>query len=430
MEAKVNKSALTGSIQIPGSKSHTLRAVLISALAHGESVIDNPLLSNDTHSALNSARCFGAQCDINRGDGKWHIVGTNGMPKVPNDIVDCGNSGGTTYFSTAIASTVSGYSVITGDEQIRKRPIKRLLRAINELGGEAFATRSDVDAAPVVVKGRIKGGTCHFDGLLSSYITGMLLAAPLIDNDTEILIENPKETPYLDITLYWLKQQGIQVEVENDYRRMFVKGGQRYQPVRCTIPGDWSSAAFPLVAAVITGSEYTLTAVDFKDTQGDKEIVNILNQMNANIEIDDGNHRLLVHPNSTLHGNIEINVENIPDALPALSVAAAMAKGKTVFTGIKNVRLKETDRVAVMQSELAKMGVRVEADDHSMTVYGGHGLTGAVVESYGDHRVAMALIVAGMAAEGTTTVLNAECVNVSYPGFIDCMRASGADISF
>lgn len=429
MQVTVNKSSIAGSISIPGSKSHTLRAVLISALAEGQSVIDNPLSCNDTRSAINAATRFGAKCDTQRGDGRWYITGTSGRPAVPDDIVDCGNSGGTTYFSTAIAATVPGCSVISGDQQIRKRPIKRLLNAINELGGEAFATRSDVDAAPVVVKGPIKGGTCHFDGLLSSYITGMLLAAPSVENDTEILVQDPKETPYLRMTLDWLRRQGIQVEADENYRRMLVRGGQRYRPVRSTIPGDWSSAAFPLAAAVITGSEYALTCVDFQDTQGDKEIVSILRLMGADIEIDNDGKRLLVHPCSALRGGMEINMEDIPDALPALSVVAAAARGKTVFTGVENVRLKETDRVSVMCSELSKMGVRVEADDHSMTVYGGEGLHGALVDSYGDHRVAMALIVAGMIAEGTTTVLNAESVDVSYPGFISGMVASGANIS-
>lgn len=429
MEVIVKQSSLTGSTRIPGSKSHTLRAVLIAALANGESVIDNPLISQDTLSAVNSARSYGAVCDITNADGKWHIIGTNGHPKTPDNVIDCGNSGGTTYFSTAIAATVPGSAVITGDEQIRRRPIKRLLAALNELGAEAFTTRETVDAAPVVVKGRMHGGVCHFDGLLSSYITGMLIASPLIENDTEILVEDPKEVPYLNITLDWLKRQGIAAEVSDDYRRIKVPGGQRYAPVRRTIPGDWSSAAFPLVAAIITNSEYMLTELDYGDTQGDKEVVNVLRRMGADICIDRENTCLLVRPCGGLHGDIEINMENIPDALPALSVAAATAQGKTVFTGVRNVRLKETDRVAVMQSELTKMGVLVESDQDSMTVYGGAKLKGSVVDSYGDHRVAMALIAAGMVAEGPTTVLNAQSVGVSYPGFIRSMQASGANIT-
>lgn len=428
MEVIVNRSSLSGYIPIPGSKSHTLRAVLISALACGESVIENPLESNDTRSALHSASCFGAVCDTSSPDGKWRIRGTGGKPQVPDNVIDCGNSGGTTYFTTAIASTVPGCTVITGDEQIRKRPIRRLLNALTELGAEAYTTRSTIDAAPVVVKGPIKGGVCHFDGLLSSYITGVLIASPTIENDTEILIDNPKEVPYLAMTIDWIRRQGIHVEVSDDYRRMYVKGGQKYACINRAIPGDWSSAAFPLVAAVITGSECELTQVDYTDTQGDKAIVDILQKMGANIVVDNEHCKLKVRPCEGLHSDMEINMENIPDALPALSVVAAVAAGKTVFTGIRNVRLKETDRVAVMQSELAKMNIRVESDDDTMTVYGGSTLKGAVVESFGDHRVAMALVAAGMAAEGSTKILNAESVRVSYPSFIDDMLRSGAAI--
>ena len=279
-----------------------------------------------------------------------------------------------------------------------------------------------------MVKGPIKGGVCHFDGLLSSYITGVLIASPTIENDTEILIDNPKEVPYLGMTIDWIRRQGIHVEVSDDYRRMYIKGGQKYAPVNRAIPGDWSSAAFPLVAAVITGSECELTQVDYTDTQGDKAIVDVLQKMGANIVVDNEHCKLKVYPCEGLHSDIEINMENIPDALPALSVAAAVATGKTVFTGIRNVRLKETDRVAVMQSELAKMNIRVESNEDTMTVYGGSQLMGATVESFGDHRVAMALVAAGMVAEGSTKILNAESVRVSYPSFIDDMLRSGAAI--
>lgn len=422
MEVIVRKSNLEGTIAIPGSKSHTLRAVLIAALAEGESIIANPLLSNDTRSALHSAECFGARCCTDTPDGTWRILGTGGMPQVPENVIDCGNSGGTTYFTTAIASTVPGITVVTGDAQIRKRPIRRLLSALRELGAEAFTTRDTVDAAPVVVKGPIHGGVCHFDGLLSSYITGVLIAAPTVSECTEIRIADPKEVPYLEMTIDWLRKQNIRLEVSDDYRRMLVPGGQKYACVRRAIPGDWSSAAFPLVAAVITGSHCCLTQVDYGDTQGDKAIVALLQKMGANIVVDRSGNSLEVFPGTGLTDGGIINMENIPDALPALAVAAAVAQGKTIFTGIRNVRLKETDRVAVMQSELRKMGISVEADGDTMTVYGGTPLRGAVVESFGDHRVAMALVAAGMVAQGETVIRDAESVCVSYPSFLDDMQ--------
>lgn len=429
MRVVVNKSKISGGMRIPGSKSHTLRAVLISGLADGVSMIDNPLHSKDTYSAIHSATAFGAKCDISNEDGIWRIKGTSGHPQVPDNVVDCGNSGGTTYFTTAIASVVDGCSVITGDEQIVKRPIRKLLNAINELGGHAYTTRTNVDAAPVVVHGRIKGGICHLDGLLSSYITGLLIATPLIDNDTDIMIEDPKEVPYLRMTLQWLGKQGIKHEVSDDLRHIHIFGKQVYRPVKCAIPGDWSSAAFPIIAAVLTGCEYTLECLDFNDVQGDKEIVNILKRMSADIEVDYDDQIIRIHPSGRLCGDLEINMEDIPDALPALAMAAATATGKVVFKGIENVRLKETDRVFVMQKVLTQMGVKVESDEKTMTVYGTDSIKGAVVDSFGDHRIAMALIAGGLVADGPVTVLNSQSVNISFPGFIDLLVKSGADIT-
>lgn len=422
MIAKATPHKLSGHAVVPGSKSHTIRAVLLATLAEGRSIIHNPLLSLDGRSALAAARQFGAT--VQEGDGFWVVDGCGGKLAVPDNYLDCGNSGSVAYFATPMAALVDGYTFVTGDAQIRRRPIDETLSAIRELGGFAEPSRPGSTSCPAVIHGIMKGGTAHFDGKLSQIVSGIMMAAPLLESDTDIVIRNPKEKPYLDITLDWMARYGVPLENNEDYTHFHIRGNQKYCGLETTISGDWSGVAFPLVAGIITGSEIVIDSVNFADSQGDKAVVDVLIRMGAALEKDILGNRLLVSSDSHLHG-VEISMNDIPDALPALSVAAAFAQGTTHFTGLGHVRLKETDRVAVMAQELARMGVRTEIGPDDMTVYGGT-VHGAAVESHGDHRVAMALLVCGLAAEGCTTVKGAECAAVSFPNFFEVMDGLGA----
>jgi 3-phosphoshikimate 1-carboxyvinyltransferase len=411
---------------VPGSKSHTIRAVLLAALADGTSHIHNPVRSLDALSAADAAERLGAA--INKAPGLWAVSGPRGGLALPDNYIDCGNSGSTAYFVSSMAALIDGYTFITGDEQIRRRPIKALLEALNELGARAFTSRPGIDACPVIIRGPMKGGTAHLNGLLSQYVTSILMSAPLLEKDTEILLEDPGERPYLDMTVDWMKRYGVSAEKSADYKRFFVKGGQRYTPCETTIASDWSGVAFPVVAAVISDSEITVDAIDFNDSHGDKAVIDFLVQMGADIEKDFANKRLIVRGGKAITSGISIDLRNTPDALPALAVAAAFAQGDTVFTGLAAVRLKETDRVKVMSSELSKLGARVESGPDTMTVRGGHTLKGTIVESYKDHRVAMAMLIAGFSAEGTTSVRDAECAAVSFPGFFEALEGLGVSL--
>ena len=421
MIAQSTPHKLSGHAVVPGSKSHTIRAVLLATLAEGCSVIHNPLLSLDGRSALAAARQFGAT--VQEDDGCWVVDGCGGKLTVPGNYLDCGNSGSVAYFATPIAALVDGYTFVTGDAQILRRPIDETLSAIRELGGFAEPSRPGSTSCPAVIHGVMRGGTAHFDGKLSQIVSGIMMAAPLLKSDTDIVIRNPKEKPYLDITLDWMARFGVVLENNDDYTHFHIRGGQKYRGLETTISGDWSGVAFPLVAGIITGSEIVIDAVNFSDSQGDKAVVDVLIQMGAALQKDIPGNRLLVH-GSRLHG-VEINMNDIPDALPALSVAAAFAEGTTHFTGLEHVRLKETDRVAVMAQELQRMGIRTEIGSDNMTVYGGT-VHGAEVDSHGDHRVAMALLVSGLAADGCVTVKDAECAAVSFPNFFEVMNGLGA----
>ncbi|MGH0052592.1 MAG: 3-phosphoshikimate 1-carboxyvinyltransferase, partial [Sphaerochaetaceae bacterium] len=266
MRVTVQPSALRGRLQVPGSKSHTIRAVLLSLLAEGKSEIYNPLASGDGLSALAAARAFGAK--IEEKEGCWVIEGRGGALLIPEDCINTGNSGTTTCFFSSVAALVDGWTVITGDEQIRRRPIKALVEALNTLGASAFLTREGKSSPPVVIKGKMRGGAVQIDGTNSQYVSSLLLSCPLSAGDTEIVVEHPLETPYVQITLDWMNRYGITVEKNSDYSRFLIHGGQTYHAGSFSIPSDFSAVAFPLVAAILSDSDLLLTGLDFQDSQG------------------------------------------------------------------------------------------------------------------------------------------------------------------
>ncbi len=421
------KASLHGEVIVPGSKSHTIRSVLLAAMAEGKSVINNPLTSDDGLSALNAARAFGAE--VIEEPGVWIVEGKGKKLHVPENFIDTKNSGTTTTFVASMAALLDGYTFITGDHQIRRRPIKPLADALNELGAQAFLTRPGAVAPPVVIGGKMRGGRVSFSGFNSQFISSILLSSPLAEGDTEIIVENPLEKPYLQMTLDWMKLYGVvPSEASQDYKYFAVKGNQSYKAVDSTVPSDWSGVAFPLVAAVTTPSEVVISGVDFDDCQGDKAVVDHLIAMGADITKDSKNKRMVIKGGTPLRGGLTIDLNDIPDSLPALSVAACFAKGKTTFINLAHVRVKETDRVGVMENELKKLGADIETGSDYMIVNGGKALTGANVDSYDDHRVAMALTVAGLFAKGETKVRDAQCASVSFPRFFELMNKIGANI--
>jgi 3-phosphoshikimate 1-carboxyvinyltransferase len=424
MKAYITPGSVHGSLSVPGSKSHTIRAVLIGAMAGGTSRIANPLTSKDCQSAMLAAQAFGAKTRME--NGVWTVEGVGGEFRTPADVIDTGNSGTTLYFATAIAALSDGYTVLTGDYQIRRRPIRELLSAIVQLGGEGFTTRSTVDASPAIVRGPLKAGVARFGGKFSQFISATLLVSPNLEGTTTILVDSPIEKPYLQMTLDWMSRQGIKVDfADKDYKRFEVSGRQAYKPVNATIESDWEGVAFPLAAAVLTDSDLVINDLDVPGGQGDSVIIDILQRMGADIVMDEKNRSLRARGGRTLKG-IEIDCSDIPDAMPILSVVGACAEGVTRLTHLESVRVKETDRVAVMAAELAKMGAVIEYDDSTFTVRGGRRLNGCGVRSHDDHRVAMSLAVAGLAASGHTVIEDAGCVDISFPNFYELMRCVGA----
>jgi 3-phosphoshikimate 1-carboxyvinyltransferase len=419
MLLKVEKSDLTGSISIPGSKSHTIRSLFLAGLAKGTSTIKNPLLSNDAISAANVCRAFGSVYDFQK--DRYLVDGIGSIPQVPEDVIDVGNSGTSLRLGLMTAALVQGYTVFTGDYQIRKRPIGPLVKAINNLGGRAFTTRG-TESAPVVIGGRATGGFTKLDSVTSQYLSSVLLNAPLLEKDTHIEITRLNEIPYIEITLWWLDKLGVKYS-HNSMKEFFIPGGQQYKPFDCTIPGDFSSATFFIVQAAISGNELVLTNLDMSDPQGDKAVLGILGDMGAEIKYNDKN---VIMKGKSLQGR-EIDMNSIPDALPAMAVAACFAKGETRLVNVPQARLKETDRISVMCSELSKMGADIRELPDGLIIHESK-LQGTAVSGHDDHRVVMSLAIAGLNCGGETVIDTAEAMNVTFPGFVEAVKNCGGKI--
>ena len=418
MKFIVEKSKLSGSVSIPGSKSHTIRAVAFAALADGVSIITEPLESDDTQSAVKAYSALGAS--FNESPEGWKIQGNKGIIKNIKTEIDTGNSGTTIRIATGSAALASDSDIVlTGDEQIQMRPIKQLTDALNHLGATAECLRGN-GCPPLRITAPIKGGKTPLRAPSSQFLTSLLINAPLASGDSEIEILELNEKPYVDMTFWWLDKLGIRCE-HDGYDRYFLPGGQKISAFSCRIPGDFSSATFFAAAAAATGSTLLLKGLDMTDTQGDKAVLGILREMGAGVDVTaDG---IIVSGGGLRGGEFDLNAT--PDALPALAVAACAADGETRFVNVPQARIKETDRIAVICRELSKMGADVEALPDGLIVRGSP-LKGAKVDGHKDHRVVMALAVAGLFASGVTEIDTAESAAVTFPNFSDLMVSCGA----
>ena len=421
MDFICNRSTLSGEVEIPGSKSHTIRAVSIGALADGESRIERPLDSADAQSAVHAYRALGAV--ITTGDDAWTVTGVGGSVQTPEDIIDVGNSG--TSLNIALGSCAlmrGGVAVLTGDGQIRRRPSGPLAQSLNDLGARVQSTRGN-GCAPFVVEGRLHGGETSLDAVSSQYLTSLLINAPLGDGDTCIRVSLLHERPYVEMTLDWLRRQGIRLEHDDDLREFHIPGGQSYESFERRIPGDFSTATFFLCAGAMGNNRITCVGLDMNDTQGDKAVVDYVRQLGAEVEFDDD--QITVRP-GRLRG-CEIDLNATPDALPMMAVLACFAEGATRLVNVPQARIKETDRIAVMRRELERLGADVEELADGLVVTHSN-LRGADVDGHGDHRVIMALAIAGTMASGKTRVRGADAVDVTFPGFANVMTKLGAEI--
>lgn len=421
---KVQPSKLSGEVTAPPSKSYTHRAFMVALLAKGESKILAPLLGLDTRATIDAARALGAEV-VQRGD-VWHVKGTGGKLKSPTDVIDAKNSGTTIRMMSAIAALSPKPVKLTGDESIQKRPMGPLVEALVELGAKAHCDGPQ-GRPPVIVGGGIDGGDVEITGSVSSqFISALLLAAPYAREDTKIAItEKMRSRPYVDITLELLDAAGAKVKRNKDLSEFSIPGGQVFKPLDITIPGDFSSAAFVLGAAALTGSTVAMNNLDVKGAQGDKRVVDFFRDFGVNVVVKEKS--VQVSGSGEMSG-IDTNCGDTPDLVPVLAVLGSVADGRTRLSDIPHLRMKETDRLRALAVGLREFGADVKELPDELQLRGVKGLKGAKVESFGDHRMAMAFAVAGLVAKGQTIVSEAESIPVSYPTFVEDMRKLGAKI--
>jgi len=424
MRVFINKSSVKGEVFAPPSKSYTHRAITLAALSK-ESIIHRPLLSADTRATIRASRMFGAKIEEKGEDLIIH--GFNGKPNVPEDVIDAANSGTTLRFMTAIASLTEGIAVLTGDSSLRTRPNGPLLKVLNQLGAKACSSRKN-EKAPIIVKGGLKGGEIDIEGSISSqFVSALLIACSLAENTTTIsIIGKLKSKPYIDVTIEMLGLAGVKILIDDsNATRFIIPGKQEYDLKEYTIPGDFSSASYLLAAAALMdGAELKVKNL-FPSKQGDKVIIETLKQMGANIGWDKEAGIVTVRGGNRLKA-ITFDAGATPDLVPTVAVLASVAEGTSRIENAEHVRYKETDRLSALATELPKMGVNLKEERDSLTITGGK-LHGAEVHGWDDHRIVMALFLAGVVA-GNTSIDTIESVSISYPDFFKDMQSLGAKI--
>ena len=417
MNVEITPSEIGGTVRAPPSKSYTHRAILAAGYADG-GLVSNPLVSADTRATMRAVEAFGGS--VTRRDDALEIEGFEGRPDVPADVIDCANSGTTMRFATATAGLADGLTVLTGDESLRSRPQEPLLRALDQLGGRAESTRSN-GRAPLVVGGPLMGGSAAIPGDVSSqFVSALFLAGPATDAGINITLQTDlKSAPYVDVTRDVLEAFGVSTRRTGQGFSVAGRQSYRLRDGEYTVPGDFSSASYPLAAGALAADELTVTGARPTE-QGDDAIVDVLDSMGADVAWDRDAGEITVG-RSSLSG-VEVGVGDTPDLLPTIAVLGAAADGTTTITDCEHVRYKETDRVAAMADALEAMGAVVEESEETLVVHGGEtDLQGAHVDGRSDHRIVMALAVAALAAEGPTTIAGAQHVDVSFPDFFDLL---------
>jgi 3-phosphoshikimate 1-carboxyvinyltransferase len=425
MEAvTVRKSILSGLIDCPPSKSYTHRAIVVSSLAEGKSLITNPLRSRDTNATLLACKMLGV--DINDRPNQIMISGRKGF-EPPNDIINVENSGTTLRFLTPMSALVKkGYTVITGDKSIRRRPMNPMIQALGKVGVECYSTRLN-GFAPILVKGGgIRGGTTTLSGAISSqFLSGLLISGIYAKSDLEIEIEGRQVSrPYIDSTIAIMKEFGISIK-SSEYSFFSVKEG-RYKSTSFNVPGDFSAAALLLSAGAMLADELIVSGLDFSLPQGDSRIVEFLERLGARIRKDVGRGRVSVSRCESFEGG-EFDLSDTPDLLPAISILSLKSRKPIKVIGISHARFKETDRPGIIASELSKLGLEIKMKNDELLLNKTGELKRACLDAHDDHRLFMSFVIAAMLTDGSV-IRGADSVDVSYPKFLVELKKIGGNI--
>ena len=417
MRFRSGPGRLQGRARAPPSKSYTHRAILLAALSGGPCRVSRPLLSEDTEATLAGVEAFGAE--VAREEAGLRIACDALV--APSAEIDARNSGTTLRLLAGVAALVDGTTVLTGDASLRRRPMGPLLDALIGLGARCRSLGEN-GCPPVEVRGPLRGGEISIPGFVSSqFISSLLIACPLAPEFTSIRVLPPlRSEPYVEVTLHMLERFGVAAQAAED--RYYIPGRQAYRAVDFPVPGDFSSAAFPLVGAAITDGDVTLEGLDEWMPQGDRRVLDHLRAFGATVDVTADAVRSRGGP---LRGQT-IDIGDTPDLFPPLAVLATQARGETRFVNGEHLRLKESDRIETTVSFLQAMGADARGTRDGAVIRGPTPLHEAFVDSHGDHRILMAAAVAGLVADGAVDIGDPWSFRVSYPTFLDDFRGLGA----
>lgn len=403
MDLRITPRLLRGDVVVPPSKSVAHRMIIAAALADGISTISNLSGSADILATINCMRAFGA--DITLNEDTAVIRGIKSAPK--SAVADCCESGSTLRFLIPVACALGINAEFHGSGKLPQRPIAPFLEEFPKHGIEFDFTKAETGSTlPCSVSGKLMAGRFEVDGGISSqFITGLMLALPLLDGDSEIAVKSRLESkPYVDITISVLRNFGCEItERGSSY---FIKGGLKIKPFSGSVEGDYSQSAF-FYAANALGSDIKINGLNEASSQGDKQVVEICSEFSKN------------------RAPFEIDCSDIPDLVPILSVLGCFCKGKSRIYNAARLRIKECDRLAAMEDCLNRVGGKVSSTEDSLIIEGVESFHGGETDCYNDHRIAMSMAVAATRCTSPLIIRGAECVRKSYPDFFEVYRAIG-----
>lgn len=411
---KIYPSKLKGEIKIPPSKSLSHRAIISASLSNGVSEIDNLIFSDDIKATLDGMRSLGTNVVSIESESheKTYCVTLRGNSEVKafNDQIDCKESGSTLRFLIPFAGLTGDEMTFTGRGKLVERPLDTYYRIFDEQNIEYINNNGNL---PLSVKGMLSPGTFKIEGNISSqFITGLMFVLPLLDGDSKIEITTELESKgYVDLTLDILRKFNIEIE-NNDYKEFHIKGNQQYNSRYYRVEGDYSQAAFWIVAGLL-GSNITCRDMDINSLQGDKAVLEIVKRMNGSINIKED----LIEVTETKTDGVIIDASQCPDLVPVLTVLASVSNGTTQIINAERLRIKESDRLKAISTELNKLGADVKELEDGLLIEGKEKLVGGTVDSWNDHRIAMALAVASIKCTEPVTITGSEAVKKSYPDF-------------
>jgi len=410
-----------GEVNLPGSKSLSNRVLLIAALAEGRTKITNLLESDDTRHMLNALKLLGVQYSLSEDKTECTVIG-NGGPFQSSDCLELflGNAGTAMRPLCAALTLGSGTYVLTGEPRMKERPIGHLVDALRDAGADISYLENEGYPPLKIIANGLNGGEVKIDGTISSqFLTALLMAAPMAQNDMHIsIVGELVSKPYIDITLDIMRIFGVDVTNEN-YETFIVKAGQKYRAVETfMVEGDASSASYFLAAAAIKGGTVKVTGIGKNSVQGDVAFADVLEKMGARVEWGD-NHVAVTRGELNA---VDMDFNHIPDAAMTIATTALFAKGTTTLRNIYNWRVKETDRLYAMATELRKVGAKVEEGEDYLSITPPQQLKHAAIDTYDDHRMAMCFSL--LALDPVSVTINEpECTAKTFPGYFEVLES-------